>query len=58
MERSYDAVFAGLSPETRRRQASWHSWMISVAYFLFLASPENANAFSGFPSANNKPFSE
>ena len=50
MESSYDDVFAGLSPMMSRRQASWHSWMISVAYFLFFASPENANAFSGFPS--------
>lgn len=41
---------AGVSPLMRRRQASWVSWMISMAYFLFLASPEKANWFSGFPS--------
>lgn len=39
------------SPAMRRRQASLHSWMISVAYFLFFASPEKAKVFSGFPSA-------
>ncbi len=50
MERSYEAVFAGLWPEMSLRQASWHSWMISVAYFLFFASPEKANWFSGLPS--------
>ena len=50
IERSYDAVLAGVSPEARRRQASWHSWMISVAYFLFFASPEKAKLFSGLPS--------
>lgn len=26
-------------------QASWHSWMISTAYFWFLASPEKAKTF-------------
>ncbi len=31
-------------------QASAHSRMTSVAYFLFLHSPEKANWFSGFPS--------
>lgn len=31
-------------------QASWVSKMISVAYFLFLASPLKAKTFSGFPS--------
>ena len=31
-------------------QASPHSRMTSVAYFLFLHSPEKANWFSGFPS--------
>lgn len=40
----------GVSPLMRRRQASWVSWIISIAYFLFLASPEKANWFSGFPS--------
>ena len=51
MEMSYDGVLAGLSPVTASlRHASWHSWMISVAYFLFFASPENANWFSGLPS--------
>ena len=39
-----------VSPLMRRRQASWVSWMISMAYFLFLASPEKANWFSGLPS--------
>ena len=43
IEISYDEVFAGLSPVTASlRHASWHSWMFSVAYFLFFASPENA----------------
>lgn len=51
IDRSYEGVLAGTSPVMRRRHASWHSWIISVAYFLFLASPEKANAFSGFPSA-------
>lgn len=37
-------------PAMRRFHASLHSWMISVAYLRFLASPENANWFSGFPS--------
>lgn len=37
-------------PEMRFFHASWHSVMISVAYFLFLASPENAKVFSGLPS--------
>ena len=39
-----------VSPLMRRRQASWVSWIISMAYFLFLASPEKANWFSGLPS--------
>ena len=39
-----------VSPLMRRRQASLVSWMISIAYFLFLASPEKANWFSGLPS--------
>jgi len=30
--------------------ASWHSWMISTAYFLDLASPEKAKTFCGSAS--------
>src|SRR5258708_38967417 len=54
IEISYEGVLAGLSPRTRRLHASWHSCTISVAYFLFLASPEKAKAFSGFPSAKRE----
>lgn len=42
-------------PLMRRRHASLHSCTISVAYFLFLASPLNANWFSGFPSGIWRP---
>lgn len=42
--------FLSALPEMRFFHASWHSAMISVAYFLFLASPEKAKVFSGLPS--------
>lgn len=40
----------GLLPVMRRSQASAHSRTMSMAYFLFLHSPEKANWFSGLPS--------
>jgi hypothetical protein len=33
------------SPTASFLHASWHSWMISTAYFLDLASPEKAKTF-------------
>jgi hypothetical protein len=41
----YESVLAADSPVTSLRQASWHSWMISTAYFLDFASPEKAKTF-------------
>jgi hypothetical protein len=40
----------GVLPVMSFSQASAHSRTTSIAYFLFLHSPEKANWFSGFPS--------
>jgi len=40
----------GVLPVMSRSQASAHSRTMSMAYFLFLHSPEKANWFSGLPS--------
>jgi hypothetical protein len=40
----------GVLPVASFSQASAHSRTISMAYFLFLHSPEKANWFSGLPS--------
>jgi len=40
----------GVLPVMSFSQASAHSRTTSMAYFLFLHSPEKANWFSGFPS--------
>ena len=40
----------GVLPVTSFSQASAHSRTMSMAYFLFLHSPEKANWFSGLPS--------
>jgi len=59
MARWYASVLAADSPIMSFRQASWHSWMISTAYFFDLASPLKAKTFystvnpaftNGFPT--------
>jgi hypothetical protein len=47
---SYFSVLLGIAFEINLCQASWHSATTSLAYFLFFASPEKANLFSGLPS--------
>jgi len=47
---SYASALGGILPVTNRCHASSHSWITSIAYFLFLASPLKAKTFSGLPS--------